>query len=129
MLNRIIIDSQRQKALRDAAKIVVTEILGEDTVSYRIIARHVYKCLWDEYRRKFSLDSYRNTPAHLTGMGMEFIMNWQPPDWVFETSAYVEIQFENYLYKYFDDCCKDGYKELGSLYKELRDDFVNSIKN
>ncbi len=124
----MLIDVREQKALREAAKSVVSEILGGDTVSYRLISRYVYQSLWDGYRRKFSLDSYRNTPARLIDEGMEFVLNWQPPDWVFEASAYVEMQFENYLYKYFDDCYKGGYTELGSLYNDLKDDFIRNVR-
>lgn len=123
------IEMIQQEELRAIAKDNITALLGEKTVSYRMLANTVYSTLWYEYRRYFHLDSYKNTPKYRFDEGVTFLTEWEPQDRFFILIEKLEERFKAYLERHFDDFENDGYEKLAADYPEVMEDFINAIRS
>ena len=68
------IDGQQQRHLQE----IVKEKFGRDTQKYQKEWLAFLAEIWAVYRRKFHLDSYKNTPQYLFEDAVSFLENWQP---------------------------------------------------
>jgi hypothetical protein len=72
------IDREQQSRLQAIVKRKILESVGGDEQKYKVIAPALNSAVWAVYRRKFHLDSFRNTPQYLFDEAVEFLENWKP---------------------------------------------------
>jgi len=75
---RMGIDSEQQRQLQEIVKKKALESVNGDTEKYRKAAPVFNAQIWAVFRRKFHIDSYRNTPQYLFDEAVAFLENWQP---------------------------------------------------
>jgi len=123
-------DFGEQEQLRQAARLNVREIFGGSTasVSYRVFARTAYKTLWQDYRKHFRLDSYRNTPEYRISEGLSFIREWEPDKHFRKAVKAVESDFLVYLETFYDDFNRDGYKQLLADCPCVLEEYINALR-
>ena len=123
----IAVNEQERLRLTARANILVL-FGGKNTVSYRLYARRVYKTLWHEYRRRFHLDSYRNTPEYRFNEGLDFIRAWEPDRWQIKAIRAVEKDFNAFMETFFDDNDNDGYRRLLAECPAIMEEFINALR-
>ena len=74
------IDNDQQKQLQEIVRNKILDTVGGDAERYKIVASALNSAIWAMYRRKFHLDSFRNTPQYLFDEATGFLENWQPSE-------------------------------------------------
>ena len=73
------IDGEQQSQLQEIVKRKILESVGGDIQRYKKVAPALNSAVWAVYRRKFHLDSFRNTSQYLFDEAVGFLENWKPP--------------------------------------------------
>ena len=81
LYNTMTIDYSQQEELRITANIRAINILGgKGSVAYKKVKHRVFQDLWRSYKRKFKVNSYKNTAIKDYEDGVNFIENWEPDE-------------------------------------------------
>jgi hypothetical protein len=73
-----VIDGEQQGQLQGVVKQKILEAVGGDAEQYRKHSPALNSEVWAIYRRKFHLNSFRNTPVYLFDEAVNFLENWNP---------------------------------------------------
>lgn len=77
--NRMTIETGHQKTLNDLVKKKVTAVLGgKDKPAYKELSKKAFRKCWDDYKNKFNVASYKDTPLKDFENGKHFITEWKP---------------------------------------------------
>jgi hypothetical protein len=71
------IDNSQQKHLQEIVKQKALDLVNGDVDLYNKIYLALNSDVWTVYRRKFHLDSFRNTPMYLYDEAVAFLENWE----------------------------------------------------
>ncbi|MDR2558126.1 MAG: ORF6C domain-containing protein [Oscillospiraceae bacterium] len=74
------IDGEQQSLLQEIVKRKILEAVGGDMARYKKAAPALNSAVWAVYRRRFHLNSFRNTPQYLFDEAVGFLENWKPPE-------------------------------------------------
>ncbi|HCW52608.1 MAG TPA: hypothetical protein DG753_02470 [Clostridium sp.] len=77
--NNTTIDYSQQEEIRQLVNKKVIEVLGgKGTPAYKELSKKVYASIWNDYKRKLNVNSYRNTSVKNYDKAIEMLMNWVP---------------------------------------------------
>lgn len=77
--NNTTIDYSQQEEIRQLVNRKVMEALGgKGTPAYKELSKKVYASIWNDYKRKLNVNSYRNTSLKNYNRAIDMLMNWEP---------------------------------------------------
>lgn len=77
--NNTTIDYSQQEEIRQLVNKKVMEVLGgKGTPAYKELSKKVYASIWNDYKRKLNVNSYRNTSVKNYEYARDMLMNWTP---------------------------------------------------
>ena len=77
--DRMTIETGHQKVLHDLVNKKVVAILGgKDKPAYKELSKKAFRKCWDDYKNKFNVASYKDTPLKDFENGKHFITEWKP---------------------------------------------------
>ena len=77
--NNTTIDYSQQEEIRQLVNKKVMEALGgKGTPAYKELSKKVYASIWNDYKRKLNVNSYRNTSVKNYEYARDMLMNWTP---------------------------------------------------
>lgn len=77
--NNTTIDYSQQEEIRHLVNKKVMEVLGgKDTPAYKELSKKVYCSIWNDYKRKLNVNSYRNTSVKNYDYARDVLESWVP---------------------------------------------------